>query len=529
MDIEIQNNEINNVEEKKEKKIFLYEPEKKVNVKKKLLWYNKEIQSVRVTVYYLLSVPLSFEVSAITEGVKSINYTTTVYLKPMTKSQTFEVNIKPMESGTIYIRGISMGFYNLVCDHYVTPNGVGVYYITDEEKPKENICEIKVMQAIPKINVLFEALQLLNGSLMGIKNEKCFIKILIKNESDFDIKMSKLELIIRGKQGVKSQIIASYDLISTFGEIPIYGKWYKINQGIIITDKLECCTIEFHFGSSPEFDIIERYDIPVTIINPWTEEQTILPSLVCEDWKCITNERYPDITKCIKELYKKTKGIVISCSDYMNLAVVLKNLSPYPLFVELIYDNNTIAESVIDSQNKKTIVAETPYNINFFDNIDLKWSIPNLGRFGQNLIRDFISDKNNKLSIVNIPVKMTIESDKGEGIIKENIGNLSHIKATLTNISKRKLDNFIFQIALFKCTAKSYLEISNEHSSLAISGELKHLVNELDIDETYTINLDLLFIKRNVYKVAPYFFYDTISEGKCNIYVGDKPLTFEIY
>ena len=145
------------------KKIFIYKPVDKSNPERNVIWYCGETHYIRVFTKYPLLVPIIFNnVSVITQGIKAISYVTRVVIKD---TPIFDVKVKPMEVGTLSICGIVLGFGNISCNHYVKPNGVGIYASKYERKYKDTVCNINVVEGIPKIAIHIESTNILNGCL----------------------------------------------------------------------------------------------------------------------------------------------------------------------------------------------------------------------------------------------------------------------------------------------------------------------------------------------------------------------------
>eukprot|EP00826_Nyctotherus_ovalis_P021979 TRINITY_DN17188_c0_g2_i1.p1 TRINITY_DN17188_c0_g2~~TRINITY_DN17188_c0_g2_i1.p1 ORF type:complete len:502 (-),score=103.50 TRINITY_DN17188_c0_g2_i1:108-1613(-) len=490
-------------------------------------WYAGEVQSIKVTVDYPLEFGIDFEVSAITEGVETLNYTTIVILRTQSNPRAFEVKVKPLEPGKLFIRGVTMSFCNLVCDHYVAPNGTGVYAIEEESKSKGDICEVEVLSPIPRIATQLESALLFNGSLLGMKNEKAEVKLYIKNTSNLSIKIQELKLFVHTKQVTRTFLIEQRDLIAEFNESPVHGKWYSFTQFLNITEKIDMYIFEFHFSSNPEFEVVEKFEVPITVESPTSKERVVLPSLICDNWECMPSVECPDIMEAVRKNSKKEVERFICCSDRMTLVVELRNLCPYPFLVRLSHYGKVIAESEVEVQTKKNLAAEIPYELNVTDNVSLEWYIPDLQRSGQDLIKNFLKDRSQVLQALPYPIKIDIESDyaeKNATVIKGKVGNLVQVTVTIINIDTKPLANVQSTIEIFKCTADSYILINKDLNAIAISGELTQHIDELAAGESYKHTIAILFTRRNVYRIGAVC---THEQDRVTVYVGNKGLTFE--
>lgn len=507
--------------------IFFYVPIKNEEVKKSFLWYAGEVQSIKVTVDYPLEFGIDFEVSAITEGMETVNYTTIVTLRTQSYPRTFEVKVKPLEAGKLFVRGVTISFCNLVCDHYVAPNGTGVYAIEEESTSKGNICEIEVLKPIPRIATQLESAQLLNGSLLGMKNEKAEVKLYVKNISSQSIKIQELMLLIHTKHMTRTYSLDERNLVAEFNESPVHGKWYSFTQLLDIAEKIDMYIFEFRFSSNSEFEVVEKFEVPITVESPTSKDRIVLPSLVCDNWECVPSIECPDIMEAVKKISKKEVERFICCSDRMTLIVELRNMCPYPFVVRLRHYEKVIAESEVEVQTKKNLAAEISYELNVADNVSLEWSIPDLQRSGRDLIKNFLKDKNQALQALSSPVKIDIESDNAEKdatVIKGKVGDLVKVTVTITNIDTKPLTNVRSTIEIFKCTADSYILINEDFNAIAISGELTQHIDELGAGENHKHTIAVLFTRRNVYRVGAVC---THEQDRATVYVGNKGLTFE--
>ena len=510
------------------KKVFIVSPWEREKAEKEFLWYSGEVQFIKVTVDYPLEFGINFEVSAIIQGIKAICYTTTVLLERQKSLKTFELRVKPMEEGILFVRGLRTSFCDLICDHYVSPNGIGIYTIGEESKTKERICEINVVKNIPRIVVQLECAQLLNGTLLGLKNERCTIKVHIKNISELSMQLTELKLFVFSRKVKKAELIAERDLIKEFGESPIHGRWYNINQVISITEKVDTCIFEFHYSSNSDRELIDKYEVPITVEDPLNKEKVVLPSLICNKWDLVPSIECPDIMEEVKKLLEKVSQTFICCSDHMTLVVELMNLCPYPFLVTLSHYDQVIAEAEIGVRTKKNFAAEIPYEVNITDNVHLKWSIPDLQRSGQDLIKNFLADQKQVLQALPFPVRIGLEAENAvkDTIIKGKVENKVKVTMTIVNIDNKTLTNLKSTIKIFKCTASSYFLINEDFNAIAISGELTHYIYELKTGETYNHTISILFTKRNVYRIGAVCIHE---KDKVTVYVGNKGLTFETF
>ena len=258
---------------------FKHNPWKKSAVNREFVWHRNEIQTIKVYVEYPLSVDLTFDkVCAITAGVKAICYNSPVTIKgkqaTVEKNEVvmFEVKVKPLETGKLYIRGVSIGWMNIICDHYVNPNGVGIYAVDYEKKYSQNICEIPVVEGFPRLSTRVEAIQLMNGTLLGLRDEQCPINIHIKNISGPDLKIARLELVVCMYKKKKRFLLQKIDLVEKFEEIR-NGEWYKVQQVVPMTDKIDFYVFELHFASNNDLVLVDKYNILLDVFDAYIKKK----------------------------------------------------------------------------------------------------------------------------------------------------------------------------------------------------------------------------------------------------------------
>eukprot|EP01022_Parablepharisma_sp_SALTPOND_P005005 TRINITY_DN121461_c0_g1_i1.p2 TRINITY_DN121461_c0_g1~~TRINITY_DN121461_c0_g1_i1.p2 ORF type:complete len:552 (-),score=53.69 TRINITY_DN121461_c0_g1_i1:38-1693(-) len=525
LDLDVENDATSG-EENGKKRIFIYEPEKKKNIKRKLVWYKGEIHTIKISVNYPLAFPVTFEnILAITAGMEAISYNTNMTFQPKAEPTVLEVKVRPMETGILFLRGVSMGFAGIMCDHYVHPNGAGIYAADYEKKHVDTeLCEIKVVEGIPKISTRLEAVQLWNGCLLGMKGEQCPVNIYIKNTSHSDLKIVKLELLIHTKQSIKTRLFKKLDLIHCFGESPLYGKWYQIQQVIPITDRADTYVFELHFASNPEFTIIEKYEVPITVQVPNELKRVVPPSIVCTKWDWWPKVEWTEARKMAIEMLKGSNKRVFFCSDIMQMVVGIQNQSVYSLLINLWFEDKEVAELEIETGANKNLAVEIPYDLMMRDKITLGWKIPSLCRHGKGLLADFVNMKDKIPLITFLPVRIHFETEGGVKKVRGKVGDMVNVTLELTNISQSNLKNLYPTIILSKCTAEVQELVNNDPFALAVSGELTQFVKELSVNETYKVVVSLLFTERNMYKVG----------SMCNFadkdlaYVSGEALTFEI-
>ncbi len=244
---------------------FIYKPWKKADAKRQFVWYKGETHTVTVFVRYPLNVPMAFDkVCAIVSGGKAIAYLTTVNLAPSKEPSrvvSFEVKVKPLEAGKLFIRGVAMGWGNIVCEHYVNTKGVGIYATEYDTKYTQDICEILVVEGVPRISTRVEAIQLNNGTLVGLCDELCPVTISVKSIGAE--KLARLDLIIYICESEKRQLYQKVDLMEIFGAM-VPDRWYLMRQVVPVLER-SSYAFDIYFGTGNDLLLVEKYQILVNV------------------------------------------------------------------------------------------------------------------------------------------------------------------------------------------------------------------------------------------------------------------------
>ncbi len=252
---------------------FIYKPWKNPGTKSEFVWHKGETGTIRVFVEYPLMIDMTFDrVCALLSGAKAIAYYSKVPFKARRAPHDvsmFEVKVKPLESGKLLLRGVSISWNNVVCEHYVNSKGVGVYATDYETRYKQDVCEIQVVEGIPRLSSRVEAIQITNGKLVGLRDELCPVTTVIKNISPGRLGLSRLELQIHLyttdvlKQKEKKSLFQKVDLMQKFGKIE-HDRWYEVQSVIPIQEDTRY-DFEMYFASEPAPVIVERHQIAVTV------------------------------------------------------------------------------------------------------------------------------------------------------------------------------------------------------------------------------------------------------------------------
>jgi len=501
------------------KKIFIYKPASKGNVDRKVVWYKGKIHTIRVFTEYPLLIPIQFnKVHAITKGIKAINYISTVNTKDI---QAFDIKVKPLEVGLLTICGVCIGFASVYSDHYVKINGVGVYEEKYERKYNDRVCEINVIDEVPQISIRIESIQLLNGILVGIKEEQCMLSIYIKNTSILSVEIKKLFLVVHSKRLNKTKQLKKIDVISLIGCNPLHGEWYKIKYSALITDKYDSYVFEFLFGSEADVIIAEKREVPIIIETSNERRREEVPGVKCINWNWYAKTEWPEVLQLAKKALKNKKR-VFCCSEFVNIVVELQNQSSYNFSHSLYYEDKILTGLELESWNNKSLAAEVPYDIMLRDKIMLEWEILGSLRKGKNLLSNFVNMKDKIPMVTFLPIRINLETESVSRKLK--VGDMVTITMITTNISQTNIKNLYPTIMVVRCTARVQEMINRDPFSLNVSGQLTHYIEELNINEEYRQSVTILFTDRNIYRIGGMCDF----EEKDLAYVAGQKLIFEV-
>jgi len=520
-------------------------------IKRDLIWHKNETHTIRVYADYPLNIPIIFDkVSAIVKGMNAICYSSSVSLQSKPGKYSFDVKVRPLETGVLHIQGVSIGFSNIICHHFVQRNGVGIYAIDQEKKYPDTICDVRVVEEIPRISSRIEAIQLSNGCLVGMKGEQCHMNIYIKNISATDIPIARLELkiytremvfnppskkydpalrktIVYGSEFAPAKLFKKVDLIKEFSESPKLNKWYRTEQIIPMLENTDLFGFEIQFATNPDVVLLEKYEVPITTQLPNKIQRAVAPSInitKCE-WKSIVT--WQDSQTIALPMLPENKKI-LPYSDSMKLIVGIQNMSIYPLMIGLEYEGKLKNEISLEVQTTKNLAAEIPYEIEVKEKTIITWKVPSLCRFGKGTLNDFVY-KQDMIPVFKenpIKIKLFVQNvNENTKVIKGKVGDLFRIGLNVKNVSSEIINSIASTIILVKSVAENTSELLNNNPySIGVSGDLTYFIDTLNKESSYEQYIDILFTERNTYQIGA--LVDFTSTDFC--YALGHSITFEI-
>lgn len=496
-----------------DKGVFLVVPkqrEKSNTVK----WYKDELHTIKVFVRYPLKIPITFDkVSAITRGAKTVNCLKTVTLNPSSDLTAFELKVRPVETGSLLLCGVSMCFSNILCEHYVHPNGIGICAGECGKSPAAETCRVEVVADVPRIAVQVEAQQLAGECFVAAHGEQCCLHVAVKNisRSLMPIISMKLTICPEVKEKIKAESVV-LDLVEEFGEPLDYEKTYCTKQVIYLTRSVKMYVFKFEFASTEGVTINETKEIPVVIE----------PSVVCFDWACKPLIQWDRGVQLAKAILKQRKEVEISFS-HIKTVVSAKNNSKHPLNLQLGYSDSS-SRVQVNPKDTAVLATSVPYNCSVQQALQLSWTDFNLRRTGKGLLEEFMLKEEEVPRIRLMPVIVAVELEGTESrSVKVRTGELYKVVLKVENVSEGSVEGLEVSFILSKYFLDKSELLNHKPVPIAISGELSNSIEKLEPGEAFEHTLSVLFTERDIYQIG-----GMCSTASSKAYVCSDALTFEV-